>query len=130
MLFDKFMTNRPIGDTLTVKVVKIIGAGAIVEFDRKDSAFLHISEISNKYVKQVGDVLKIGQEIQVTLIDKKDGKTFVSMKNTVQKEDKKVSFEERIQSFLKESTENLRQIQKQQDKKRGIYKKRPTKNNN
>lgn len=124
MSLNTLMTNRPIGDTLTVKVVKIINSGAIVEFDRKDSAFLHVSEISNKYVKQVGDILSIGQKIQIEIIGKKDGKTFVSMKNVSQEADKKVSFEEKVQNFLKESTENLRQIQKQQDKKRGINKKK------
>lgn len=122
------MTNRPIGDVLTVKVVKIINSGAIVEFDGKDSAFLHISQISNKYVKQVEDVLSLGQKIRVEILDKKDGKTFASMKNVSQEVEKTISFEEKVQNFLKESTENLRQIQKQQDKKRGLMKKKNNKN--
>lgn len=115
------MTNRPIGDIFKAKVVKLIKSGAIVEFDANDSAFLHISEISSKYVKEVGDVLKLRQSVKVELLDKKGNKTFVSMKNVPQEED--ISFEERIQNFLKESSENLRQIQKSQDKKRGLYKK-------
>lgn len=114
------MANRPIGEVYTAKVIKIIGSGAIVGFDNRDSAFLHISEISKGYVKQVGDVLKIGQEVRVEVTGTKEGKTFVSMKNVPQIV--QISFEDRVQNFLKESSENLRQIQKSQDKKRGLHK--------
>ncbi len=62
------------------------------------------------------------------ILDKKDGKTFASMKNVSQEVEKTISFEEKVQNFLKESTENLRQIQKQQDKKRGLMKKKTNKN--
>ena len=47
---------------------------------RDRSGLVHISQISSKRVKSVGDVLKKGDEVQVKVIGVKDGKISLSMK--------------------------------------------------
>jgi S1 RNA binding domain protein len=120
------MTKRQVGDVVKAKVVKILDSGAIVSFGDNENGFLHISEISKDFVKKVDDVLKQYQKLDVEII-KIDGiKMFVSMKSIEDKTKKTKEFEEKIQDFLKTSSEKQRQIQKSNDKKRGYYKKNPS----
>ncbi len=70
-----------IGEILKGKVVKILDFGAIVELDKFHSGLLHISEIANKRIAKVEDVLKEGQEITVKVIKiDPDGKMGLSIK--------------------------------------------------
>ncbi|MEP7198062.1 MAG: polyribonucleotide nucleotidyltransferase [Saprospiraceae bacterium] len=70
-----------IGDIYDAKVVSIFPFGAFVDFSGK-SGLLHISEISNKRVENVEDVLKVGDAVRVKLIgtDPKTGKLRLSAK--------------------------------------------------
>jgi len=68
-----------IGKTFTGKVVRIMDMGAIVEFGRHDG-MVHISEISKNRVAKVDDVLKVGDEVKVLLMESKEGKNKLSIK--------------------------------------------------
>ena len=66
--------------TATVKDVRE-GLGAIVEFMPKTKGLLHISQISYDHFQNVGDVLKVGQQIDVKLLEiQSDGKFRLSHK--------------------------------------------------
>ena len=61
-------------------VESIQNYGAFIRLENGLSGLVHISQISSKRVKSVGDVLKKGDEIQVKVIGVKDGKISLSMK--------------------------------------------------
>jgi len=71
-----------IGEVYEGKVKSIVQFGAFVEFLPGKEALLHISEIEWKRLEKVEDALKVGQIIQVKLIDvdKKTGKYKLSRK--------------------------------------------------
>ncbi len=70
------------GDILNAKVVKILDFGAIVELKPGSTGLLHISEIENRRINKVSDVLKLGDEIKVKIIKiERDGKIKVSKKS-------------------------------------------------
>ncbi|NLZ83559.1 MAG: S1 RNA-binding domain-containing protein [Clostridiales bacterium] len=62
-------------------VDKIVPYGAFVNLDNGLSGLLHISQISFKRLKSPNEVLKEGEEINVKIIDIKDGKISLNMKD-------------------------------------------------
>ncbi|MDR2075034.1 MAG: polyribonucleotide nucleotidyltransferase [Holosporales bacterium] len=58
-----------VGAIFIGNVVKITDFGAFVSLEGGREGLLHISNISNKRVEQVSDVLKIGQEVKVKILD-------------------------------------------------------------
>jgi len=76
------------GDTITVTVSNIEAYGAFVDLGNDIEGFLHISEITwNKNVKNPGDYLEVGQEIDVEVIEinSKTHKLRVSLKKLLPK---------------------------------------------
>jgi polyribonucleotide nucleotidyltransferase len=69
------------------KVVSILDFGAFVEILPGKEGLLHISEIDWKKIDKVEDVLKVGDEIEVKLleIDSKTGKMRLSRKALIEK---------------------------------------------
>ncbi|MEI8229808.1 MAG: polyribonucleotide nucleotidyltransferase [Candidatus Peregrinibacteria bacterium] len=78
------IVSKPeVGKVYDSKVVRIIpGVGAIVEFLRGKDGMVHISELAWTRTEQVEDVLKVGQEVKVIVIeyDAQEGKTRLSLK--------------------------------------------------
>ena len=68
------------------KVVKLAKFGAFVELVPGVEGLLHISEISHARVKQVEDVLKVGDIVDVKVIEVQDDKFSLSMKALIPKE--------------------------------------------
>jgi len=63
------------------KVVKIMDFGAFVNFLGSRDGLVHISELSPQRVKQVSDVVEVGQAVKVKVIGMDDrGKVKLSMK--------------------------------------------------
>ncbi|WGH26782.1 MAG: polyribonucleotide nucleotidyltransferase [Candidatus Bostrichicola ureolyticus] len=71
-----------VGKIYNAKVKSIREFGAFLELSKGIEGLLHISEIEHKRLRKVEDVLKIGDEIKVKLldIDKKNGKIRLSRK--------------------------------------------------
>ncbi len=70
-----------VGEIFTGKVVKILDAGAFVNYYGSRDGFVHISEIAHDRIESVANVLKEGQEIKVKLIGFDRGKAKLTIKN-------------------------------------------------
>ncbi len=77
----KWMTAEPeVGKNYNGKVISIKEFGAFVEFIPGIQGLLHISQIDNKKVGKVTDVLKEGDTVKVKLIAIENGKYSLSRK--------------------------------------------------
>ena len=77
-----------IGKTYKGIVKKIMDFGAFVEILPGTDGLVHISELDNKHVKKVTDILKEGDEIQVKVLDiDRQGKIRLSRKALLEKQD-------------------------------------------
>jgi general stress protein 13 len=74
------------GDVVKGKVTGIQGYGAFVALDRVTQGLVHISEITNGYVKDIREFLAIGDEIDVKIlsIDDISGKISLSIRATTE----------------------------------------------
>ncbi|MDM5190532.1 S1 domain-containing post-transcriptional regulator GSP13 [Bacillus sp. DX4.1] len=72
------------------KVTGIQDYGAFVALDAGTQGLVHISEITNGYVKDIHDFLKVGDavEVKVLSIDKEHGKMSLSLKAAKRKQGK------------------------------------------
>ena len=79
----KIVTIPEVGQVYKGKVKTIVQFGAFVEILPNKDGLLHISEIEWGKVKEVGDVLKEGQEVEVKIIeiDSRSGKIKLSRKD-------------------------------------------------
>lgn len=68
-------------------VEKIVPYGAFVNIGDGLSGLLHISQISEKRIKSPNEVIKEGETVTVKIIDIKDGKISLSMKDVRDKEE-------------------------------------------
>ena len=57
-----------IGEIFEGRVTKVADFGAFVELTPKHEGMVHISELSDKYVKSIGDVVKVGDMLRVKVI--------------------------------------------------------------
>lgn len=70
-----------VGQKVQGKVTGITHFGAFVELPENKSGLIHISEISDNYVKDINDVLTMGQEIEVKVLSiAPDGKISLSLR--------------------------------------------------
>ena len=80
-MVEDIVAEPEIGKVYNGKVVKIVEFGAFVNFMGARDGLLHVSQISQKRVENVSDVLSEGQEVQVKGLDvDRAGKVKLSMK--------------------------------------------------
>jgi len=70
-----------IGEIVEGKVVKLMDFGAIVEFGPGHDGMIHISEFSDNFVKNIGDVVKLGDTVRAKIVKIDNGKIGLSLKN-------------------------------------------------
>ena len=101
-----------VGDTVEAEVTKIHNFGAVVSLPGNKRGLIHISQISDNFVENIGDYLKIGDKVSARI--KKiapDGKIDLTLKKkkaapapvAKEKEVKICCFEEKLDAFLKKS---------------------------
>ena len=83
----KSLTMTPeVGATYLAKVVRVEPYGAFLEFAPGKDGLLHVSEIDWKRVENVDDVLKLGDEIDVKIIEvDREGRVRFSRKELLPK---------------------------------------------
>jgi S1 RNA binding domain protein len=70
-----------VGSKLQGKVTGITNFGAFVELPDGSTGLVHISEVADNYVKDINDHLKVGDQVEVKVINvEKDGKIGLSIK--------------------------------------------------
>lgn len=79
----KDVKDLKIGDILEGTVRNITNFGAFIDLGIHHSGLLHISEISNNFIKNVSDVLSVGDRVKVKIIeiDIAKNKLQLTMKN-------------------------------------------------
>lgn len=133
-----------VGTKVSGKVSGITNFGAFVDLGDHQTGLVHISEVSNVYVKDIHDILKVGDEVQVKVLKiGDDGKISLSIKQAMPKNDKPrdshknsensrnnrrfhgnhkrqdKDFDALLAGFLKESDERLTSLKRNTDGKRG-----------
>ncbi len=76
----KKLSDIKVGQVFTGTVSTLKEYGAFVDIGDGLSGLVHISQISHERIKHPGVVLKEGQEVNVKVIDIKDGKISLSIK--------------------------------------------------
>ena len=72
-----------IGDIVEGKVTGLTNFGAFVELPENKVGMVHISEVSNSFVKEISDFLEKGQVVKVKILNIDDaGKISLSIKRT------------------------------------------------
>ncbi|MFJ7978565.1 S1 domain-containing RNA-binding protein [Peribacillus sp. JNUCC 23] len=75
-----------VGSKLQGKVTGITNFGAFVELPEGSTGLVHISEVADNYVKDINDHLKVGDAVEVKVINvEKDGKIGLSIKKAKDK---------------------------------------------
>jgi S1 RNA binding domain protein len=134
-----------VGSKLQGKVTGITNFGAFVELPEGLTGLVHISEVADNYVKDINDHLKVGDMVEVKVINvEKDGKIGLSIKKAKEREGKereqreqrpqrqnrssnynresrtaKESFEQKMSRFLKDSEDRLASLKRHTESKRG-----------
>ncbi|MGV3487289.1 MAG: S1 domain-containing post-transcriptional regulator GSP13 [Tuberibacillus sp.] len=122
-----------VGDILEGKVTGIKPFGAFVALDEKRQGLVHISEVSHEYVKDINDVLHVGDtvKVKVTKIEEESGKISLSIRQTQpaperpkrrtggaprgKKSDDQAGFntlEQKLKDWMKESNDRQAQLNK------------------
>ena len=65
----QFTTKYSVGDTATVKVVKLVDFGAFAEILPGVDGLIHISQLADRRVDKVSDAVSEGQEVEAKIID-------------------------------------------------------------
>jgi S1 RNA binding domain protein len=118
-----------IGSIVKGKITKITPYGAFVELPNGTKGLIHISQISDQFVRRIEDYLNINDEVEakVVAINKK-GNLDLSIKDLNPKQHSSPherkeapqdeSFEEKLKKFFKESEERLADLKRSIESKR------------
>ncbi|MFW6034693.1 MAG: S1 RNA-binding domain-containing protein [Halothermotrichaceae bacterium] len=114
-----------VGSTVEGKVTGITKFGAFVELPDGETGLVHISEVANTYVKNINNYLKEDEKVKVKVIKiGNDGKIGLSIKQLSDPSDRrdhapKMSFEDKMSKFMKESSERLQDLKNREAKHGG-----------
>ncbi|WP_066074265.1 S1 domain-containing RNA-binding protein [Neobacillus soli] len=131
-----------VGSKLQGKVTGITNFGAFVELPGGSTGLVHISEVADNYVKDINDHLKVGEQVEVKVINvEKDGKIGLSIKKAKDRpeaspqrshsqrprqgrpNDRNIArpenFESKMAKFLKDSEDRLTSLKRHTESKRG-----------
>lgn len=67
--WEQFKTNYQVGDVVDATIVSLTPFGAFAQIIEGVDGLIHISQIANKRVDNVKDILSVGQQVQVQIIE-------------------------------------------------------------
>ena len=95
-----------VGTILPGKVTGITNFGAFVDLGNRKTGLVHISEVSNSYIKDIKDVLTVGDEVQVKVMEiAGDGKVSLSIRRASADDSSEETVEEKSK-FQKSASRN------------------------
>ena len=131
-----------VGSKLEGKVTGITNFGAFVELPNGSTGLVHISEVADNYVKDINDHLKVGDMVEVKVMNVgADGKIGLSIRKAKPESeasrtsstpstsasrwwsskpcDRPENFEQKMAKFMKDSEERLSTLKRATESKRG-----------
>lgn len=138
-----------VGSKVQGKVTGITNFGAFVELPDGKTGLVHISEVADNYVKDINEHLKVGDEVEVKVMNvEADGKIGLSIRKAKPQAERperperpersqrprrdnnrsndrndrhqpKENFEQKMARFLKDSDERLSTLKRATESKRG-----------
>ena len=81
---EALVASVKVGSVLKGTVESLQAYGAFVRLENGLSGLVHVSQISDKRIKQPSDVLEVGQEVTAKVTAIKDGKISLSMKALIE----------------------------------------------
>ena len=67
--WQKIVAQHKVGDVVEGRVTKIVAFGAFVEIYEGIEGLVHISELANRHVERPDEVVSVGQQVQVKIIE-------------------------------------------------------------
>ncbi|MCU9594342.1 S1 domain-containing RNA-binding protein [Caldibacillus thermolactis] len=126
-----------VGSKLKGKVTGITNFGAFVELPEGSTGLVHISEVADTYVKDINEFLKVGDQVDVKVMNVgKDGKIGLSIKKAKdnyksesgnknhrsrnnRNDRQQENFEQKMARFLKDSEDRLASLKRHTESRRG-----------
>lgn len=88
-MIEKIVKGIEVGEIYLGKVVRIVPFGAFVEIQDGKEGLVHISNVAKERINKVEDILKVGDEILVKVMEiDNQGRINLSRKDALPKEDK------------------------------------------
>lgn len=121
-----------VGDIVEGVVTGLAKFGVFVKISDTEKGLVHISELSNSYVKKVEDVVSEGDTVTVKVLYIDNGRLNLSIKQALPEEEYveepepefDEAFEAKLKKFLKVSQEKLESKRSRENFKSNGYKKR------
>lgn len=121
-----------VGSIVEGSVTRLMEHGALVALPEGKSGLVHISEIAEAFVHDVADYLRVGDSVNVKIVNIDDrGRYELSAKQVeplkplnpeavAQRRSRKPSreFEQRLSDFMKSSQQRLAELKRSRDPKR------------
>lgn len=117
--------NNIVGEIFEGTITGVKDFGAFVSLPNGQNALVHISQVSNSYIKDLNRYFEIGQKVSVKVIGiDENGKISLSMKQAQEAEksnqnqppkpelSKDLAFEQMLTKFKKTSDEKMNQLKK------------------
>lgn len=132
-----------VGEVVDGTVTGITNFGAFIQLPEGKSGLVHISEISHEYVEKVTDHLKKDQKVKVKILSVTDtGKISLSIRqakpksnkpaefewNKLDEGQKLMSFEDKLNRFLKDSNEKMDQLKVRDTRRNSGFKSKKASN--
>jgi small subunit ribosomal protein S1 len=86
--WDNIETKYPVNSVVSGKITRLMDFGAFTELEPGVEGLIHISELAPQRIRRVGDIVQIGQEVQVMVvrIDPAQRRISLSLKAAMPKE--------------------------------------------
>ena len=108
--FELFLENNAVGDVVSGTVINLVDFGAFVKLKENVEGLVHISQISYDHIEKAADVLNIGDEVEVKIIniDEENQKISLSIKELLEKPVVEVVEEEQEEVVIEEEQEQAK----------------------
>ena len=113
-------SSLAIGSIVEGTVTGLAPFGAFVDLGNGVSGMVHISEVADVYVTNVGEFVNVGDRVKVKILTMDRGRVSLSIKRAQPPRPEPSSeFEERLSRFMKDSEDRLLDVRRNRDNRRG-----------